>query len=94
MEIKFDDAKFNLGYELVHTFTINGESFSEDDTREHLFTEWQSTFHRVSGRDGTITIPVECGDLVKLKMGNVGRFEVQVEYEISGYRSTPFWSLQ
>ena len=45
-------------------------------------------FHRVSGSDGTIAIHVQCGDVVVIKMGNVGRFEVSASFKISNYRSS------
>ena len=85
---QYDNAQFNLGYEYEHSSVVGGRSVSEVFSREHLFTQWKSMFHRVSGSDGTISIHVECGDTVTLKMGNVGRFEVNASFIITNYKSS------
>ena len=85
---EYNNSRFNLGWRYEKSGLYDGHPYSEEYWKDHLFTKWDSMWHRPKGNDGSVRINVSCGDRVHLQMGNVGQYEINQTFIITDYNSS------
>jgi hypothetical protein len=82
----YPSARFNIGRKW-RVMDISG-NLTIDFEQTELWRSWNTIFHQPNNSDGSLSIHVDCGDLVEVEMGNVGKYEFKHKYRATKYRSS------
>ena len=78
--LRYENARFNIGKEWKRWGKYG---VSEDFSEQGLFTTWSTMWHQTAQSDGSHSVnDVECGEVVHFKMGNVAKFDFDLQVKV------------